>query len=121
MSEPTVGSNNTSGFVGVSFNKKTRKWKAQHRRRYLGLFNTREEAAAAYAAAVLRDALPDPTGYRNVCEQDGRFYAVVKSHGMPAKFGPYDSPEEARKMAVGWNALVYGDFANNSQYAGAAA
>lgn len=46
---------NTSGVKGVYWNKKNRKWKAQIRvnrsRIYLGLFDSLDEAAAAYAAA----------------------------------------------------------------------
>ena len=46
---------NTSGFKGVSRHKKSDKWRAyirfQGRQIWLGLFDTPEEAAAAYAAA----------------------------------------------------------------------
>lgn len=42
---------NTSGYVGVSFHKKTRKWRAHVGFEYVGLFNTIEEAAAARSIA----------------------------------------------------------------------
>lgn len=48
-------SNNTSGFRGVSWNKGSGKWhayiKVAGRRRHIGLFNTPEEASAAYEQA----------------------------------------------------------------------
>ena len=47
--------NNTSGFKGVHWNKHAKKWHAQIRGgkvRYLGLFNSAEEAHAAYCAAA---------------------------------------------------------------------
>jgi hypothetical protein len=47
---------NTSGFKGVSWHKRGRYWAANimkdRERIYLGSFRTREEAAAAYAAAA---------------------------------------------------------------------
>jgi hypothetical protein len=50
-------SDNTSGFKGVCWNKKTRKWVAQVRvkgeARYLGLFDSPEEAYAAYQQAAM--------------------------------------------------------------------
>lgn len=48
----SLSSHNTSGFKGVSWSKKYSKWEANihlHRKkRFLGYFGTREEAAAAY-------------------------------------------------------------------------
>ena len=47
---------NTSGLKGVSWNKKSQRWMAQicadNHRLYLGLFDTPEEAHAAYLAAA---------------------------------------------------------------------
>jgi hypothetical protein len=49
--------NNTSGFKGVSFVKKTGKWRAQinenSKKRYLGMFLTPEEAHQAYCKAAI--------------------------------------------------------------------
>ena len=49
---------NTSGFKGVSFHKRARKWhayiKSGRRRIHLGLHETAEDAAAAYDAAAKR-------------------------------------------------------------------
>ncbi len=46
--------NNTSGFKGVTWRRRERKWLAQignaRRRRWIGLFDTAEEAHAAYMA-----------------------------------------------------------------------
>lgn len=49
---------NTSGFQGVQFCKTTRRWRAVmsvgNRPKHLGRFDTRKQAAAAYAAAMLK-------------------------------------------------------------------
>jgi hypothetical protein len=51
-----LGKNNTSGLKGAFFVKRTDKWEGQikirRKQHYLGTFNTREEAAAAYEAAA---------------------------------------------------------------------
>lgn len=51
-----LGRNNTSGFKGVTWNKRARKWQAQLHRRdemvYLGLFADLSDAARAYDAAA---------------------------------------------------------------------
>lgn len=51
-----IQSNNTSGFKGVSFQKAAKKWcafiKQHHQNYYLGLFDTPEEAHAAYRQAA---------------------------------------------------------------------
>lgn len=44
--------NNTSGFKGVSFHKATGKFQAGLRRKFIGYFDTAEEAHAAYCAAA---------------------------------------------------------------------
>jgi hypothetical protein len=48
--------NNSSGFKGVGWHKKTSKWRAyirvQRVQRHLGFFNTKEEAAEAYRQAA---------------------------------------------------------------------
>ncbi len=50
--------NNASGFKGASFHKGTCRWQAQimegNQKIYLGLYDTAEEAHAAYVAAALR-------------------------------------------------------------------
>ena len=55
MRNRRMSTNNTSGFKGVHWEKKSQKWRAQIRinsvRRYLGLFDTPEAAHAAYVAA----------------------------------------------------------------------
>ena len=49
---------NTSGFKGVTLEKSVNKWKAyiylHNRRIHLGMYPTKEEAAAAYAEAAKR-------------------------------------------------------------------
>jgi hypothetical protein len=67
--------NNSSGYKGISFDKKCGKWRAQIRcngkNKHLGYFSTREAGAAAYATAALEahgafihssviDTLPQP-------------------------------------------------------------
>lgn len=49
MSKP---SNNTSGFVGVGLHEPTGKWRAYLGTKYLGLFETMEEAVAVRTAAM---------------------------------------------------------------------
>lgn len=44
--------NNTSGYKGVSYHKAAGKWRATLRKKHIGLFNTPEEAWAAYLAAA---------------------------------------------------------------------
>lgn len=49
--------NNTSGFKGVSWHKQNKKWGSRlslgnGKSRHLGLFSTKEEAHAAYVAAI---------------------------------------------------------------------
>lgn len=55
---------NSSGYPGVSWDKRAGKWGAYIRRdgarRYLGMFRTAEEAYAAYAAADARLSRPKP-------------------------------------------------------------
>ena len=55
---------NTSGHPGVTWNKKERKWHAKiavaNKRYHLGLFDTVEEAAAAYADAKKKHHLFNP-------------------------------------------------------------
>ena len=43
------GLTNTSGYVGVSFDAKARKWKARVGNTYLGLFALKEDAATVVA------------------------------------------------------------------------
>jgi hypothetical protein len=45
-------SKNTSGYKGVCWNKAAQKWQASYVRKYLGLFNTPEEAYNAYCLAA---------------------------------------------------------------------
>ncbi len=49
--------NNTSGIKGVSWHRANKKWmaaiKTNYKQKYLGQFSTKEEAAAAYAAAAV--------------------------------------------------------------------
>lgn len=53
-----LSSSNTSGYKGVSWNKRMGKWRVQIRFNlqniYLGYFNNKEEAAAAYNLAALK-------------------------------------------------------------------
>ena len=44
---------NKSGIKGVSWHKVTGLWQAQLGRQYLGVFKTKEEAAAAYKKAAI--------------------------------------------------------------------
>jgi hypothetical protein len=48
--------NNTSGFIGVYFDKQQKKWYStisiNYKRKFLGYFDTREEASKCYQEAV---------------------------------------------------------------------
>jgi hypothetical protein len=46
--------NNTSGITGVAWIEKSKKWKVIFRRKYLGLFDTSEEAEAVYLSEKRR-------------------------------------------------------------------
>lgn len=46
--------NNTSGYTGVSFQRRLGKWKATLKAQYLGLFDAPEEAHAARLAAIAK-------------------------------------------------------------------
>ena len=46
-----VKPNNSSGLVGVSWHKGGKKWEAQFRGEYLGLYRTKQEAHSIYKAA----------------------------------------------------------------------
>lgn len=56
MHNKKMQGNNTSGYKGVHWHKGRRMWQANiklnDKRKYLGSFNTREEASAAYWAAA---------------------------------------------------------------------
>lgn len=53
-----IRSDNTSGYIGVSWHKKTKKWQAsicfKGKRIYLGLFNDKKDAACAYDKTALK-------------------------------------------------------------------
>lgn len=112
---------NTSGFKGVKFHKKTGKWTASiggKDRRYIGLFATKEEAAAAYDGAALSTygtfaqtnlgaavavALPlspgpgknraNKTGFRGVyfCAGRNKFRASIQANSRSQHLGFFDS------------------------------
>lgn len=46
-----LNSDNTSGYRGVYWNKRRKKWRAHIQREHLGYFTTKEAAAAAYSLA----------------------------------------------------------------------
>ena len=60
--------NNTSGFRGVSWHKRDSRWQAKialhGKRRFLGLFDSPEEASAAYEAAAAELHTHRPTASR---------------------------------------------------------
>jgi hypothetical protein len=57
-----ISRNNTSGYAGVSWHNASGKWHSSLANKYLGLFNTREEAHEAYlnAKAKLHTFQPIP-------------------------------------------------------------
>lgn len=58
-----IKKNNTSGYRGVSYNKKTHKWRAalieNKRRHHIGYFFTAKEAAMAYNEYIIANNLPN--------------------------------------------------------------
>jgi hypothetical protein len=47
--------NNTSGYTGVVFHKKTKKWRAQYAKGHIGLFDKKEDAFDAYCNACKKE------------------------------------------------------------------
>lgn len=50
-----INSDNSSGYRGVYWNKRRKKWRAYIRRQHLGYFDTKEAAAASYARAFNKE------------------------------------------------------------------
>lgn len=47
-------SNNTSGYKGVTWDRAKNKWKAQIKSRFIGYYNTAEEASRSYTIEAMR-------------------------------------------------------------------
>lgn len=126
-------SNNSSGYIGVSYNKKMKKWSASTRvnckQKHLGFYETKEEAAKAYNVAVIavhgefasiNDV--DHTGFNiNVKQKTSNYKGVSKSKGRDkwsvhichngkiTGLGNFDNEHDAARMYNFWAVDLFGD------------
>ena len=101
--------NNSSGYQGVSWHKAARKWSAYLRengtRRYLGLFETRESARAAYDRAASKLPAKDKSADTKIIKKNliGRVQKLYDTHGIVAISTPFLEEQRlyARLLAIG--------------------
>jgi len=118
--------NNASGFLGVTFHKQRGKWMAQiknsGKNHNLGLFDTPEQAHAAYlhakqklhefgeVAKINLGQVPSKrsttdrsvSGYRGVSldKRSGKWGARISIHGVYKSLGHFDTAEQANEACV---------------------
>ncbi len=90
-------SNNTSGYRGVQWNKKARKWRAQivlhGKRRILGDFTSKEDAARAYDAAAVEL-------FGEYARPNFSVVVTVVSSDTTAADGPVASEHDTRQLST---------------------
>jgi len=101
------GRTNTSGYVGVSWNKGAGKWGAYIRRqgvrRYLGLFSTVEAARDAYLKADAELHVDEPERRSIILDQVRALYAEHGSKALASPFLKAAGVTRARLIGVGLN------------------
>lgn len=135
----SVAVTNTSGYKGVSWNKKCAKWSAQiqvNRKKFvIGLFDTPEDAYIAYCmkakelhgeyaideVKAIADSVTDfvpyvkrtnQTGLKGVKYQDGKWRARIMRDGIRIDLGHFATPEEARAAYCKAKEGLDGEFAH---------
>jgi hypothetical protein len=127
----TTLSSNTSGYKGVSYDKKSEKWRAsvikdgvQH---HLGFYINKEDAAKAYNAkafefygekALLNDVDHDGfiiktrrkhTNYHGVTKMKNKWYSYIVINGKSKYLGSFDSEHDAARMHNFWAVDIHGE------------
>jgi hypothetical protein len=126
-------SNNTSGYIGVSYCKRMRKWSASTRvnfkQKHLGYYDSKEDAAKAYNVAVLAvhgdfaslndvdhegfklNVRKKTSVYKGVSKPKGRnkWSVHICNNGKIIGLGNFDNEHDAARMYNFWSVDLFGE------------